>query len=564
MFNSIKLLSFFVVFETFVLMPGFSFADNYYSYALIVGSNRAASGQSRLQYAHLDAARIKSTLVDVGHFKRKNVEILLDPDKADLETALDNYQKIFERHAQRDEKTRFIFYYSGHAHLSGLILGPDEFDTRQLRKRLLFLPATVKLVLLDACQTGEFSSVKGVAAANGFSSNMMDDLNVQGMAVIASSTASELSQESSKLKGSYFSHHFAVGLRGAADSDKDGVVTLQEVYRYAYNMTLSSTAASMGGRQHATLEIKLKGKGGMPLSWPGKNRTRLELPKDLEGNILLTLLKTNAVVADIRKVKGRSFTVSINSGKYSAFVKLQGSRALLCNIEVRQNSLTVFDTSDCKELALEADTIKGGGPAYKVKKTRVTPRNEWVFIEFQGGCFNSGSSGYTSRLKDFGYTDLQDYYGFAGVINLLFTPLPYFSIGAVIANMDSRSGDNNLTGVDQTVSWSSFRAGGFLRGNLPLGRRLFVPYVQMGAGGAKAVLTLEYTNESGTGTVVSSYKGGYFSIGGGLNVNPLRWFGLTVCQVEYISAPLLEMEGIINEKHNNGGVAITTGLRFGY
>jgi hypothetical protein len=62
-------------------------------------------------------------------------------------------------------------------------------------------------VVLDACQSGAFSGVKGASAAGDFSISSVRDLHSSGVAVMASSTGSELSQESSELKSSYFTHH---------------------------------------------------------------------------------------------------------------------------------------------------------------------------------------------------------------------------------------------------------------------------------------------------------------------------------------------------------------------
>ncbi|MDJ0764516.1 MAG: hypothetical protein QNJ97_16180 [Myxococcota bacterium] len=51
-----------------------------------------------------------------------------------------------------------------------------------------------------------------------------------------------------------------VGLRGAADNNQDGRVTLAEVYQYAYNNTLVDTSGTRVGKQHVTLENQLRGK----------------------------------------------------------------------------------------------------------------------------------------------------------------------------------------------------------------------------------------------------------------------------------------------------------------
>jgi len=95
-------------------------------------------------------------------------------------------------------------------------LGERELSLSDLRERLLSLPTTLTIVVLDACQSGAFSRTKGAEPAADFSFNSVSRLNTSGVAVMASSSASELSQESDSLRASYFTHHLLVALRGAA------------------------------------------------------------------------------------------------------------------------------------------------------------------------------------------------------------------------------------------------------------------------------------------------------------------------------------------------------------
>src|SRR5439155_13901499 len=116
--------------------------------------------------------------------------------------------------------------------------------------------------------SGQFARIKGVETTADFSFNSVSRLTTKGIAVMASSTAQELSQESDELKGSYFTHHLITALRGAADSDGDGRVSLDEAYRYAYRRTLASTATTQVGSQHVTLETDLAGQGEVPVTYP--------------------------------------------------------------------------------------------------------------------------------------------------------------------------------------------------------------------------------------------------------------------------------------------------------
>ncbi|MBN2529936.1 MAG: caspase family protein [Deltaproteobacteria bacterium] len=559
------------LFALIMLLPMESAASEstaYEAYGLLIGSNRAGTDQAPLAYAHRDARRMAATLNEVAGFKKENLEILLDPDKGSVESAIDTFESILQEKARVDEKTVFLFYYSGHARTTGLNLGADDFSLSELKDRLRKLPATVTVVLLDACQTGAISNVKGVSAAaqRGFSYNSVDQLNVSGMAVIASSAGSELSQESKKLRGSYFSHHFTVGLRGPADADENGVVTLAEAYQYAYHRTLSSTALTTVGRQHATLEMDLKGKGDMPFSWPGNFESSLLIPASLDGEVMLTHKSSGTVSAEIKKVKGKSYRVALTPGRYEGFVKLSNRQAYQCDIVVPQRSAHELNLNACRGLTLADDTAKGNGEqVYRIAKTERQYRREYLMAEFHLGYFGAGDSPYTRKLADFEFKGLERSDVLGAAVSMVGSPFSFLSVGVVLATMDRRTGDSNLTPDEKRVSWRSFRIGGFVRGNLVLKRGLLVPYAQVGAGVGKATLKFEMERAGGSIEDEMEFKGIYFSGGAGLQMNPIRWFGITLLHLEYTRAQLVEMtEAPLDEKHNNGGLSIFTGIRFGY
>jgi len=79
-------------------------------------------------------------------------------------------------------------------------------------------------------------------------------------------------QESDELKGSFFSHALISGLLGAADSNGDGDVALEEAYHHAYESTLRATSRTLAGTQHPTFQYEVKGQGSLVLTRPGRAR----------------------------------------------------------------------------------------------------------------------------------------------------------------------------------------------------------------------------------------------------------------------------------------------------
>ena len=90
-----------------------------------------------------------------------------------------------------------------------------------------------------------------------------------------------MSQESDEIQGSFFTHHLTTGLRGDADQNRDGRVTLDEAYTYAYARTVAATAATRGGAQHPTYEYDLRGAGDVVLSRPSSGAVTVTFPEAL-------------------------------------------------------------------------------------------------------------------------------------------------------------------------------------------------------------------------------------------------------------------------------------------
>ncbi|HEX7840872.1 MAG TPA: caspase family protein, partial [Kofleriaceae bacterium] len=270
-------------------------------YALVVGSNAGGPGQAALRYAEDDARRVAATLLELGGYPADGVDVALHPTPAALRDHLSKLAARVEADRAAGRQARVLFYYSGHARSTAIDLGPDELALGELRQRLFGIPATLTVVVLDACQSGAFSQIKGARPAADFSFNSRQHLDASGVAVLASSSGSELSQESVELHSSYFTYHLLVGLRGAGDADRDGQVSIDEAYRYAYHQTLLATAGTAVGGQHVSLEVDLKGHGDVPLSFPRAATAAIELPGALEGQALVEDRRARTVVAETYK-----------------------------------------------------------------------------------------------------------------------------------------------------------------------------------------------------------------------------------------------------------------------
>ena len=85
----------------------------------------------------------------------------------------------------------------------------------------------------------------------------------KGRVIMTASRPSEVSLELVELGHGLFTYYLVEGLRGAADADGDGVVTLQELYTYV-EQQVSRKSRAVGGNQHPVLKGELEGQ--LPLT----------------------------------------------------------------------------------------------------------------------------------------------------------------------------------------------------------------------------------------------------------------------------------------------------------
>lgn len=525
--------------------------DGGQSFAFLVSSNRGGAGQAALRYAQSDAKRVADVLVELGDVAPERLTLLHEPTPSETLEAIDGLEDQLQDADRAGIPTRLFFYYSGHARAHALSLGADELLLMDLRERLLALPARVTVIMLDACQSGAFSRIKGAEAAEDFSVNSLARLNAEGVAVLASSSASELSQESDTLRASIFTHHLVAALRGAADTNDDAKVTLGEVYNYVYGQTLVSTAHTTVGKQHATLETDLRTKGELALtSLPEGGRLIIEKP--LKGELTVIATRDNTVVAELHKVTGHPVRLTLPHGSYRVLWRDE-ERLKTCALRIATDRDIQLTPAACTEDSVTELRTKSNEPA----------PIRWG-LELGVGLAGIGDSPYTERLNDFGFESGGSLIAIQGTWNaaLSYRTLPWLEIVMRVEHIESRSfartpdelGNSEAT---QTFVWD-------VDGAALYGRLLTVPshtvaaYAQVGLGATLTRTSFVNTLEASPTTDSESFTAWQVGGGIGVQVTPWRHMGWFV-QLNYLHVPALK--NLLDETHDAGGFVVATGLR---
>lgn len=327
-------------------------------FALLIAAHNGGEGLPTLRYAGRDATRLADVLVDVGGFHRADILSVVDGDADVVLDLFDELERRVKDAKAKGDEVVVVAYYSGHAQSGALRLGDTTLQMSTMKARLEASSADVRMAFLDSCGAGEITREKGATLAAPFVVKVDEELSAKGQVIIASSSADEVSQESDDIQGSFFTHYLSSGLRGDADRDKDGRVTLDEAYAYAYGRTVAATAATRAGAQHPTYAFDLKGAGDVVLTQPGDAFVVVEFPDVLEGRYFVVDLERQLFVAEVEKQKGGASKIALPKGSY-AIKKRLDSHLLMTRVNAREKGAFVVDDAVMDRVDFKDDYAKG-------------------------------------------------------------------------------------------------------------------------------------------------------------------------------------------------------------
>jgi hypothetical protein len=246
-------------------------------WAVVVGVNRYAKVRP-LKYAVNDAKTFYNHLVEFSQIPRENVTLLLDQDvtltrmRSTLGTHLKNK-------AGKDDMV--IIFFAGHGATEKDVMSPDgdglekyllpcDADPKDLYatampmaeiSRIFSRIQSERLIFIaDSCYSGASGGrtidVSGIRAT--ISDAFLDRVaGGKGRVIITASGANEVSAEYDNIKQGVFTHYLVEGLKGKADTDKDGAITVDEVYQYVSEAVPRATNQEQHPVKKGTVEGQL-------------------------------------------------------------------------------------------------------------------------------------------------------------------------------------------------------------------------------------------------------------------------------------------------------------------
>ena len=385
-------------------------------FALVAGSNGGSAGQVRLKYAASDARSFADVMTELGGVSRSDLILLVDPSLAALRDALGRMRGMIAASERSGEKSEFVVYYSGHSDDTGLLLGGERLGYEALRKDIEGIGADLRVAIVDSCSSGSLTRAKGGTSRPAFLFDASSDMT--GHAYLTASSADESAQESDRLGGSFFTHFLVSALRGAADLDGKGLVTLNEAYAFAFRETLASTENTKYGAQHPAYEINLTGSGDLVFTDLRAATGGLSLAKDLAGRIYIRDAR-GLLAVELAKPEGKAMDIGLQPGRYDIVLDRETGR-YRGTVSVGDKRRTLVSAPDLVWYPAEAATARGPAarlPEIEGRATRVSPISVNLLPELAGGLFSSDSDRRVSINLLIGSTASLAGFEVAGLVN---------------------------------------------------------------------------------------------------------------------------------------------------
>jgi len=238
-------------------------------WAVLVGVNEYddKANYGRLHVCGKDVHALRDQLL-AGGFDPARIRLLTD-DTAELPTR-DNILVALKAIADATEPDDLLlFYYSGHGDEDAgesylvarngrrLVLSDTAVRISRVKEIMERAPARAKVIVLDACHSGADIGGKGPKPMSAdFIRRIFEQ--AAGTAILASCMQGQLSYEWQAQERSVFTHFLLEALRGEADRDDKGFVTVQDANRHVVN-GVKLWASQQNVSQTPTLESRVAG-----------------------------------------------------------------------------------------------------------------------------------------------------------------------------------------------------------------------------------------------------------------------------------------------------------------
>ena len=267
-------------------------------FLVTVGATKGFVNESPLKWAEQDAKRVEEVFSEIGGVSKKRSMLLLSPSAIELERALARLDGMATEARNTGEKVEVVFHYSGHGDKDALHLGTETYSIERLKQGLSKVNAEVTLAFIDACRTS--SRAKGATLGPPFTGALIREPSPEGTGYFFSTQMGASAQESDSDEGGVFTQALIAALRGEADKDSDGRITLSEMWQSVYSNTLTKSYQTSAS-QRPEMNVAFAGEGALVLTYLNRSEGLLTIDESFVGSVLLLDARNGRVISEITK-----------------------------------------------------------------------------------------------------------------------------------------------------------------------------------------------------------------------------------------------------------------------
>jgi hypothetical protein len=324
-------------------------------FALIASANDGGPGRASLRFADSDARTVADVMRALGGVRPDDLVMLPAARRQSLRGAFDRVGKLIGGVGGGTQRELFV-YYSGHSDEEGLLLGGERVSYQELRSWIGDAGADVRIAILDSCASGALIRLRGVIRRPSFLEDV--STSTQGHAFLTASSADESAQESDRIGAAFFTHFLVSGMRGAADANRNGYITLNEAYQFAYHETLARTERTVAGAQHPEYDWHLSGKGELVMTSLKETSAGLVLDEKITGRVYVRDASGRLLV-ELRKEPTAAVELGLPPGEYRVNIDDDG-RPLSARVTLVEGRRFRLTTGELRSEVALATTRRGG------------------------------------------------------------------------------------------------------------------------------------------------------------------------------------------------------------
>jgi uncharacterized caspase-like protein len=210
-------------------------------YALLIGVDTYGEGLQPLPAASRDVAALREVLLNPHMGGFDEVKPLINSTQPEMAREIELWFQdrkpedlvllFFSGHGVKDDRRDLYFAAANTEKRRDRLLTSTATSARFIHDRIRACKAKYQVLILDSCFSGAFGD--WLARDDG-EINLKEQLGAEGRIVLTSTSAVDYSFEEKGADLSIYTRYLVEGIAtGAADEDRDGVITVDELHCYA-------------------------------------------------------------------------------------------------------------------------------------------------------------------------------------------------------------------------------------------------------------------------------------------------------------------------------------------